>query len=101
LPPGLLLTLVENAVTHGVEPQLAGGLVVVRGARRADDVVFEVDDNGPGPGADAEDGTGLANVRQRLALHAGARAMLLVAARSEGGCRAEIRLPWSAAGASA
>jgi signal transduction histidine kinase len=101
LPPGLLLTLVENAVTHGVEPQLAGGSVTVRGARRGAEVVFEVDDNGPGPGAGAEDGTGLANVRQRLALHADARATLRVAPGPDGGCRAEIRLPWSAAGASA
>jgi hypothetical protein len=98
LPPGLLLTLVENAVTHGVEPQLAGGSVTLRGARRGDDVVFEVDDNGPGPGAAVEDGTGLANVRQRLALHAGERAALRVESGSEGGCRAEIRLPWSTAG---
>ncbi|HUP09380.1 MAG TPA: histidine kinase [Caldimonas sp.] len=100
LPPGLLLTLVENAVTHGIEPQLRGGSVVVRGARRGDDVVFEVDDNGPGPGAEASDGTGLANVRQRLALHAGERATLRVARGPAGGCTAEIRLPWTGAGES-
>ena len=29
LPPGLLLTLVENAVAHGVEPLLAGGRIVL------------------------------------------------------------------------
>ena len=97
LPPGLLLTLVENAITHGVEPRLAGGSVVVRGMRRGDDVVFAIDDNGPGPGARVEDGTGLANVRQRLAMQAGDRATMRVAPGPEGGCRAEIRLPWSVA----
>ena len=31
LPPGLLLTLVENAVEHGVQPNLAGGTVQIQG----------------------------------------------------------------------
>ena len=39
LPPGLLLMLVENAVVHGVEPQLHGGRIELTG-RIADEQLF-------------------------------------------------------------
>ena len=86
LPPGLLLTLVENAVAHGVEPQLAGGEIVVAARRNGPDAVFEVRDNGPGPAPGRPDGVGLANARQRLALGCGERARLSLEAAPGGGC---------------
>ncbi len=93
LPPGLLLTLVENAVVHGIEPQLAGGHVVIS-ARGAGGVAsFTVLDDGAGPPAGAADGVGLANVRQRLALAFGDAARLTVIAAQPAGCRAEIQVP--------
>jgi hypothetical protein len=97
LPPGLLLTLVENAVAHGVEPQLEGGTVQLRGRRIAEDLVFEVIDNGPGPAPTMRDGVGLANVRQRLALLASDAAQLIIQRADSGGCHAEIRLPFQTA----
>jgi signal transduction histidine kinase len=97
LPPGVLLTLVENAVAHGVEPQIAGGQISVEGQRRGDEVVFAVVDNGPGPalGKDTNktDGVGLANARQRLLLTCGPQALLHLSRAPAGGCRAEVRLP--------
>jgi hypothetical protein len=97
LPPGLLLTLVENAVQHGVEPLIDGGEVVLRGSllggAAADQALFEVRDTGPGPAADLREGVGLGNVRQRLALTCGPRAQLTIAPAAGGGCRAEIRVP--------
>ena len=94
LPPGLLLTLVENAVAHGLEPQLAGGRIMLRARHAGDEAVFEVLDDGAGPAPDMHDGVGLANARQRLALSGGAAARLHIGAAAGGGCRAEIRLPW-------
>jgi signal transduction histidine kinase len=94
LPPGLLLTLVENAVVHGVEPQLAGGRIVVAGRRAGAVVHFAITDNGAGPPADMHDGVGLGNIRQRLALACGSAAQLAVTAVPEGGCRAELQLPY-------
>ncbi|MBA4178277.1 MAG: hypothetical protein C0505_17225 [Leptothrix sp. (in: Bacteria)] len=94
LPPGLLLTLVENAVAHGVEPRLADGQIVLRAWRDGADAVFEVQDNGLGPAADLRDGVGLGNARQRLALSCGDSARLQLSAAAGGGCRAEIRLPF-------
>ncbi len=99
LPPGVLLTLVENAVAHGVEPLLKGGSIVLRGAREGNDVVYHVIDNGPGPTDGDVDGVGLANVRKRLALTAGSRANLVLAAGPQGGCQATIRLPYTTAAA--
>ena len=94
LPPGLLLTLIENAVAHGLEPQLEGGHISLRALRAGDEAVFEVLDDGAGPAPDMHDGVGLANARQRLALSGGAAARLHIGAAAGGGCRAEIHLPW-------
>jgi LytS/YehU family sensor histidine kinase len=93
LPPGLLLTLVENAVQHGIEPLLSGGELTLRGRVGGDGLIFEVRDNGPGPAADLREGVGLTNLRQRLALTGGPAARLSLEAAAGGGCRAEIRIP--------
>jgi signal transduction histidine kinase len=95
LPPGLVLTLAENAIEHGIEPQLVGGSLVLRAQRLGDQVSIEVIDDGPGPAG--PEGLGLANCRERLALTYGTQAALTVQARPEGGCVAKVRLPWSAA----
>ena len=95
LPPGLLLTLVENAVAHGIEVLLAGGEISLRAWRDGGDALFEVQDNGPGPAADMQEGVGLSNARQRLALACGDTARLTLAAAEGGGCRATIQLPFN------
>jgi len=97
LPPGLLLTLVENAVAHGVEPQLGGGEIVLSALHQGHEAVFEVRDNGKGPDAAMQDGVGLANARQRLALSCGPQACLQIDAAPGGGCRARISLPFQSA----
>lgn len=94
LPPGLLLTLVENAVAHGLEPKLAGGHITLRARRAGDEAVFEVLDTGVGLAPGMHDGVGLANARQRLALNCGPTARLHIAAAAAGGCHAQIHLPW-------
>lgn len=96
LPPGLLLTLAENAVMHGIEPRIEGGRLQLNG--RFDDagqVVIDVQDDGPGPAPDAQDGTGLANCRARLALTCGADARLTLTRGAAGGAIARVQLPWS------
>jgi signal transduction histidine kinase len=95
LPAGVLLTLVENAVQHGIEPQLAGGRVQVRARRAAAGVDIEVEDNGAGFAAPPSEGTGLANLRQRLALVVGPAAGFTLDAAPTGGTLARISLPHS------
>ena len=81
LPPMLLQPLVENAIKHGLEPKVAGGLVRV-GAHREDSLlVLTVADNGLGfpatRGAGAG-GLGLSNLRARLDTLYGARARMTI-----------------------
>ncbi|MFM8767038.1 MAG: sensor histidine kinase, partial [Rubrivivax sp.] len=78
LPPGLLLTLVENAVEHGIEPALAGGRVSVSARLHpgTHEVSLRVHDDGAGLPPGWQEGVGLANCRQRLAHHFGASARL-------------------------
>jgi hypothetical protein len=96
LPPGVLLSLVENAIEHGIAPSLAGGEVVVLGTRDAGGWTLAVRDSGMGLASDARDGVGLANSRARLQHRFGARATLSLHPL-ERGCEAVIRVEGTAA----
>ncbi len=78
LPPGLLLTLVENAIEHGISPALAGGEVQLTAQREGAAVVLRVRDNGLGLAPGWQDGTGLANCRERLRHHGNGRGTLVL-----------------------
>lgn len=84
LPPGVLLTLVENAVEHGIAPALAGGEVSVAARREGAQWVLAVRDSGAGLAEAWHDGVGLANCRQRLQHHFGSRATLTLSALQPG-----------------
>ena len=92
LPPGLVLTLVENAIEHGVSPALAGGRVQVSAAHEGGAVVIRVRDNGLGLAPGWRDGTGLANCRERLRHHGDGRGTLELHARQPG-TEAVLTLP--------
>ena len=87
LPPGLLLTLVENAVEHGVSPALRGARVCVQARQLPPGQGWTlcVRDDGAGLLPGWQDGVGLANCRQRLAHHFGPRAVLLLRSVEVGG----------------
>jgi len=67
VPPGLVLTLVENAIAHGIEPQLGGGRIDIAARRDGGRLTLTVRDDGPGLAPGWADGVGLANTRRRLA----------------------------------
>ena len=93
MPPGLLLTLVENAVEHGVQPALSGAEVRVQATATDGRVRLTVRDTGPGLDPAATDGVGLANSRARLAQAFGARATLRLDNAPDGGCLATLDMP--------
>lgn len=97
LPPGVLLTLVENAILHGLEPQLAGGEVRLSAQVHGHHAHVDVVDNGRGLDAQAADGVGLSNIRQRLALALGDSAKLELRAAPQQGVWAHLELPWTKA----
>jgi sensor histidine kinase YesM len=95
LPPMTLLTLVENAVRHGIDPTESGGHIEV-GARRdvaTGRIQLWVADSGRGIDETRSPGTGLANLRERLVATYGDRASLALSAVDPHGVRAEIELP--------
>jgi hypothetical protein len=99
VPPLLLQPLVENAIRHGLEPHVQGGLITVAAQREGARLLLSVRDTGAGLGSQAADtaGTlfGLAQVRQRLSTLYGEQAALTLqgATDDDGGTLALIRLP--------
>jgi hypothetical protein len=96
-PPLLLISLVENAITHGVEPK-PGASQVTLAARAIDSesgrqLEVRVEDDGAGLKVGMGEGTGLANVRAQLRTRFGAAASLDVAGRFGGGVLARMILP--------
>ncbi|HSS69440.1 MAG TPA: histidine kinase [Casimicrobiaceae bacterium] len=94
LPPMLLMSLIENAVKHGIEPQAAGGTIRVQAQRRGDRLVITVDDDGRGLGDKVGNGVGLTNLRARLAALYGSRARFALEENSPRGARATIEIPY-------
>jgi sensor histidine kinase YesM len=93
LPPGLLMTLVENAIEHGIEPQLRGGELSVAVRMTSDGFVLDVVDNGPGLNPDWREGIGLSNCRERLRHRFGDAASLTLVDRGDRpGARATVRI---------
>lgn len=95
VPSMILLTLVENAIKHGVEPSLRGGDVEVSAERQGGKVVIRVRDTGAGLSPVPGVGLGLDNVRHRLQLAHGPAASLTLSDNDSGdGVSAEIVIPF-------
>ncbi|MET4579717.1 sensor histidine kinase [Ottowia thiooxydans] len=111
VPPLILQPLVENAIKHGLEPKVAGGLITVRARREGAEVLeLEVSDTGVGfeatPLAPAQEhtssgssakgsatGFGLSQVRQRVATAYGVSGVCIVRSNPGAGTTVLIRLP--------
>jgi histidine kinase len=96
-PPFLLISLVENAIKHGVEPKpgvthvvLAARIVAETEPRQLEVLV---EDDGAGLRLGIGEGTGLANVRAQLLTRFAAAASLELSGRSAGGVLARLVLP--------
>ena len=96
LPPGLLLTLVENALEHGVGPALQPVQVQVKAQVQDGHLSVTVQDSGPGLSPGWQEGVGLANARERLQHCFGGQASLRVEA-AEPGVRATLSVAGPAA----
>jgi signal transduction histidine kinase len=93
-PPMTLLTLVENAVRHGIDPSEEGGRIDIHVHRRDDRCVLRVSDTGAGLRQMGDGlGTGLSALRERLALVFGGDAQLRVSAQHPRGVSAEVDFP--------
>jgi len=93
-PPMMLQTLIENAIKHGLEPKIDGGTILVRARVDGATLVVDVCDDGVGIDLHADEGVGLANIRERLQLLYGAQAELVIEAPPGGGACASVRIPY-------
>jgi two-component sensor histidine kinase len=98
VPILILQPLVENAVKHGIETQLAPGVVRVVAKKSGDKLLLQVADNGRGAEAASDgklkEGVGLSNTRSRLRELYGEGGSLIIRAGETGGFLAEIQIPW-------
>ena len=93
-PPMTLLTLVENAMRHGIDPSEEGGRIDVRVTVKDGRGGAEVSDTGMGLVSSSKGlGTGLANLRERLQLAFGGDAHVKLSDNLPHGVRAEIDFP--------
>lgn len=91
-PPAMLISLVENAIKHGLNEK-ADGKLTIRAAREERHLRVTVQDNGPGFSNVQGTGVGLSNIRQRLETIYGNLAWLEVGALATGGFIASIVVP--------
>jgi len=97
VPSLILQPLVENAIRHGIEPQMHAGQITLKSSRVGDDLVLTVTDNGGGlpEGGFKREGIGLANTRARLAELYGARQRFELGNQSGGGLCVRLSFPFS------
>jgi hypothetical protein len=95
-PPMMLLTLVENAIKHGLEPKPEGGSLSISAVISNGALQVAVADSGMGFGVAQRGGTGvgLANVRERLRALFGTEARLQIEANADGGTIATLVVPY-------
>ena len=97
VPPLLLQPLVENAIKHGLEPKLEGGMVRVSASAEAGMLTLAVEDTGLGlahaPLQSNRAGFGLRQVRERLASAYGTTATMNLIALEHGGTLATVVFP--------
>jgi LytS/YehU family sensor histidine kinase len=87
------MTLVENAVKHGVDPNPAGGSIRVVGRMEGDALTLGVIDDGVGFTSEIGGGIGLTNLRDRLSAIYGGGASLDLASRDPSGVEATLTIP--------
>jgi two-component sensor histidine kinase len=97
IPTMMLLTLVENAVKHGINPAIEGGSIRVSASRESQALVLRVSDSGQGMAATDGHGMGLANIRRRLTMLYGDDAVLSLARAASRGVTATVSIPLATA----
>lgn len=96
-PPAMLISLVENAIKHGLERASRPGLITIIARHERDGkgelLKVSVVDDGIGLTEQSGQGTGLANITERLLLLYGRKASLFVEPGDGLGVRAVLTVP--------
>jgi signal transduction histidine kinase len=94
MPPLMLMTLVENAVKHGLEPQPGPVSITLSASQEGAALLVAVRDDGAGlDEAAPREGVGLSNLRERLVAMYGQKASFTLKRAPEGLTEAHLTLP--------
>lgn len=97
IPVLCLQPFVENAVKHGLLPKSEGGCISIRVAKRSDQILIAVEDDGIGVNhaktTSKGSGTALSNCESRLKLAYGNLARLLIQGIEPHGTRVMVEFP--------
>ncbi len=93
IPPMLVQPLVENAIKHGLEPAVAGGLITIKAHKDNHRIRITVKDTGNGLDETGNGGFGLTNIRERLHSLYGEGGKLILMENHTGGMTATIEIP--------
>lgn len=88
----MLITLVENAIKHGLDPCCDAGVVTLSAEQREGKLIVRVADTGEGFQPKPGGGVGLANIRERLSTLYGKSAGLTLEENQPRGIVATIEL---------
>lgn len=95
IAPLIIQPLVENALKHGLEPLVQGGVITIRAVRQGDTVIITVADSGAGiQEKGSGNSIGLANIERRLELLYGGRGRLFLQENEPRGLKAVIEIPY-------
>ncbi len=92
-PPMLLMSVVENAIKHGIEPRAEGGEVHIEAKQEKGMLTVTVTDTGRGFADQVGQGVGLTNLRDRLKALYGQRSQFTLDAILPHGAKATILIP--------
>jgi sensor histidine kinase YesM len=95
-PPMMLISLVENAIKHGVDPCCDAGTITIRAQEHAGRLRVSVADTGEGVKPKQGGGVGLTNIRERLKALYGPSARLVLEENAPHGVVASIEVPAAA-----
>jgi signal transduction histidine kinase len=99
VPNLILQPIVENAIQHGIGRQTVPGRITIRAFKTKDRLIMQVEDNGPGLGANhsadrmASGGLGLSNTRARLKQFYGEDCAIGIANAPERGVIVTLDIP--------
>ena len=93
IPPLAVMSLVENAIKHGIEPKPGEVRIDISAIKDAGQLHIVVSDNGLGFQNELGSGVGLLNVQERLSALFGEQAQLHLQPGAEGGVCASLMLP--------
>jgi LytS/YehU family sensor histidine kinase len=98
VPTLILQPLVENAVKHGIESQLAPGIIRITAERVGEKLRLAVSDNGRGSDSGpVSEGVGLRNTRLRLKELYADKGVMEIRSSTGNGFSVEILVPWRTA----